>query len=69
MLTKGLDNVAGTAGNDTIIGSIDNTGVGANAELQTLSNLDIVNGGAGIDTLKINVTGGPAVGLPNLSNV
>lgn len=68
MLTKGLDNVAGTAGNDTIIGSIDNSAT-PNVELNTLSSLDIVNGGAGIDTLKINVTGGPNVVLPNMTNV
>lgn len=68
MLTKGLDNVPGTSGNDTIIGSIDNA-VTPNAELNTLSSLDIVNGGAGVDTLSINVTGGPAVVLPNMTNV
>ena len=67
-LTKGLDNFAGTAGNDTIIGSIDNAAT-PNAELNTLSSLDIVNGGAGVDTLSINVTGGPAVVLPNMTNV
>lgn len=68
MLTKGLDNVPGTSGNDTIIGSIDNSGT-PNVELNTLSTLDIVNGGAGVDTLSINVTGGPAVVLPNMTNV
>lgn len=40
MLTKGLDNVAGTAGNDTIIGSIDSAS-GGNVELNTLSSIDI----------------------------
>ena len=69
MLTKGLDNIQGTSGNDTIIGSIDNTAPTPNAELNTLSSLDIVNGGAGVDTLSINVTGGPAVVLPNMTNV
>lgn len=67
MLTKGLDNYQGTAGNDTIIGSIDN----GNAELNTLSNLDIINGGAGVDTLSI-AHGGSGTGniaLGNLSNV
>lgn len=69
MLTKGLDNVPGTSGNDTIIGSIDN----GNAELNTLSAQDIINGGAGTDTLKIahndNGTTAAAVTLGNLSNV
>jgi len=64
MLTKGLDNVAGTAGNDTIIGSIHAT----DAELKTLSTLDVVNGGAGVDTLKV-ATDGTAVGLPNMTGV
>ena len=66
MLTKGLDNYPGTAGNDTIIGSIDAT---ANTDLDTLSVLDIINGGAGIDTLKIADAKGAAIALPNVSNV
>lgn len=67
MLTKGLDNVPGTSGNDTIIGSIDDN----NAELNTMSTLDVVNGGAGVDTLKVafNATKAAAIALPNLSNV
>ena len=63
-LTKGLDNVPGTSGNDTIIGSIHAT----DAELKTLSTLDVVNGGAGVDTLKV-ATDGTAVCLPNMTNV
>ena len=66
MLTKGLDNVPGTSGNDTIIGSIDAT---ANTDLDTLSVLDIINGGAGVDTLKIADAKGAAIALPNVSNV
>lgn len=53
MLTKGLDNIPGTAGNDTIIGSVD----GFNVELNTFSALDIINGGGGTDTLKISTEG------------
>lgn len=64
MLTKGLDNVPGTSGNDTIIGSLD-----AGAELNTLSPLDIINGGAGVDTLKIADNVGAAIALPNVTNV
>lgn len=67
MLTKGLDNYQGTSGNDTIIGSVDNV----NGELNTMSTLDVVNGGAGVDTLQIafNHALTPAIALPNLSNV
>lgn len=64
LLTKGLDNVAGTSGNDTIIGSI----AGAGSELLTVSALDIVNGGAGVDTLKISDETGTIV-LPNMTAV
>ena len=65
LLTKGLDNVPGTSGNDTIIGSIVAT---ATSDLNTLSTLDVVNGGAGVDTLKV-ATDGTDVGLPNMTNV
>jgi len=64
MLTKGLDNIAGTSGNDTIIGSV----ATGNAELLTLSSLDIINGGAGVDTLKV-ATDGTAVSLANMTAV
>lgn len=64
-LTKGLDNIVGTAGNDLIVGSID---VGGNAELNTLSSIDIIDGGVGIDTLKIQHANG-AINLGSLSNV
>ena len=67
MLTKGLDNIQGTSGNDTIIGSVDS--VAANVELNTLSALDIINGGAGTDTLKIATNDATAVPLANISNV
>ena len=67
MLTKGLDNIQGTSGNDTIIGSIANGTT--DPELNTLSALDIINGGAGVDTLKIADNVGAAIVLPNVSNV
>jgi hypothetical protein len=63
-LTKGLDNFPGTSGSDTFVASIDST----NAELNTLSSIDIINGGTGIDFLKIQHAAG-AVTLGNLSNV
>lgn len=68
-LTKGLDNIPGTSGNDVIVGSIDNTAAGV--ELNTLSSIDIINGGAGVDTLKIahaSSTDGK-IALGNLTNV
>ncbi len=46
MLTTGVDNINGTAGNDTIIA--DNTGTDPQ-----LTAADQVNGGAGVDTVKI----------------
>ena len=69
MLTKGLDNVPGTSGNDTIIGSI--TASATPGELDTLSTLDIVNGGAGTDTLKIasSLAAATNLALPNLTSV
>ena len=63
-LTKGLDNFTGTAGSDTFVASIDDT----NAELNTLSSIDIINGGTGTDFLKVQHAGG-AITLGNLSNV
>lgn len=67
LLTKGLDNIAGTSGNDTIIGSVDAT---AGTELNTSSPIDVVNGGAGTDTFKISaVTALATANLPSLSNV
>ena len=66
MLTKGLDNYPGTAGNDTIIGSIDT----ASPELNTASPIDTINGGAGIDTFKFSAaTALTTANLPTISNV
>lgn len=56
-LTSGLDNVEGTWGDDVIIG-----------KLSTLSMLDMVNGGAGTDILKISFSL-PTIALPDLFNV
>ena len=63
--TKGLDNLNGTAGNDLFIASIS-----ANEELNTLSALDVVNGGGGIDTLRV-LTDGTAeqIQLPNMRGI
>lgn len=63
-LTKALDNIPGTAGDDTIIGS-----TSSDAELNTLSELDIINGGAGTDTLKITTDGKAVTVGANVTNV
>ena len=61
--TRGLDSLTGTAGNDLYIGSISK-----NAELNTLSSLDALNGGGGVDTLRI-LTDGADIVLPTLLGV
>jgi S-layer protein len=63
-LTAGVDEVLGTAGNDTIKGTL--SGV-SNAD-GTFKAIDIVNGGAGTDTFEIvDATG--SLALPSLLNV
>lgn len=67
MLTAGTDNVAGTSGNDTIVGL-----VSATAALTTLSSVDVIAGGSGTDTLDITVDTGVAantVPVPTVSGV
>lgn len=63
VLTKGLDTLNGTAGNDTFLGAVSGT-----AELNTLNALDTLNGGAGTDTLKI-VSDQAAIAVANLNSV
>lgn len=65
VLTKGLDNVVGGAGNDVIIGSISTAGT----ELNTYNTLDVINGGNGIDTLKLVDETGNALTISNLTKV
>ncbi|MGD9947267.1 MAG: beta strand repeat-containing protein [Desulfobulbus sp.] len=57
-LTTGIDNIVGTSGNDTIIGSD-----------TTLSNADQINGGAGTDILKIYAAAAPGTALGTISNI
>lgn len=61
-LTTGLDNVAGTVGNDVFQGSI-NTTPNLLGETSTLNSGDIIKGGTGTDTLNVSVIAG-AVPLP-----
>ena len=63
--TPGLDALVGTAANDLFIGSVASDG---NPDLNTLSSLDSVNGGGGIDTLRI-LTDGAGFQLPTLNGV
>lgn len=52
-LTQGLDNIVGTSGNDTINAFAFNVVTGA--DTTTLQSVDVIDGGAGIDTLNIEV--------------
>lgn len=61
-LTTGLDTVAGTTGNDTIVGSFD----GAATSTSNLG--DTVDGGAGTDTVRITSNAAATV-VPTLTNV
>lgn len=64
-LTAAIDNIVGTAGNDTIIG-----GSGSAGGTSTLGSADVINGGAGTDTFKVTTEGAAAVAItPNLKAV
>lgn len=64
-LTVNVDNLTGTSNNDTFVA--DNTGAAA---LKTLSAADTINGGAGVDTLKVFLAAGDAgFTNPTLVNV
>lgn len=60
-LTTGQDNVQGTAGNDTILGVNSGAGGGNNT---TLTAADVINGGAGKDSLMATLDAGSAGVLP-----
>lgn len=66
MLTKDVEVVTGTSGNDTIRGVVTDA---ADDTKNTLNQLDEINGGAGIDTLKISNSAATAIKLPIMSNV
>ena len=59
-LTAGVDNIAGTSGNDTISAYINTTT--ATVAQTTLTGSDVINGGAGTDTLNLSVEGANAAG-------
>ena len=64
MLTVNPDNVVGTAGSDTVNGYINTL---AGSTTTTFSAADVINGGAGTDSLKLTVEGNVAPVLPNAS--
>ncbi|WP_305790850.1 bluetail domain-containing putative surface protein [Pannonibacter sp. P2PFMT1] len=57
-LTTGVDNIVGTANNDTINGVI------GTAATTTLNAFDSINGGAGVDTLNISANAASNFALP-----
>lgn len=63
-LTTNPDNIVGTAGNDVVNGYIDTT---ASSTKSTLAAADVIDGGAGTDSLKLTVEGTSAGALPNAS--
>src|SRR5690606_20908136 len=66
-LTTAPDNIVGTAGNDVIDGF---SAAGANAATDTLSIVDKIDGGAGIDTLNVtNSATGTATAGAQIKNV
>ena len=66
-LTAGLDNFAGTSGNDTFNAFNFNATTGA--ATTTLSAFDIIDGGAGTDTLNLDLTGGNNTVTGTIRNV
>ncbi len=67
-LTTGTDNVTGTSGNDTINASTGLSADGTTA-IATTNALDKIDGGAGIDTLNIENTGGKNTLTGTVTNV
>ncbi len=66
-LTDGLDNLPGTNKNDIFTGSNDSN----TPKLNTANSVDILDGKAGIDTLKISADGaaGTDIEIPNITNI
>lgn len=62
-LTAGVDNIKGTAGNDTI------DGYDLNTVSNTLSTSDVIDGGAGTDTLVVYLPTANSNLTPNMTNV
>jgi hypothetical protein len=68
-LTTNIDNLVGTSGNDTFVGSIDSS---SSPNVLTLNALDTINGGGGVNTLLVNVAGDsidPSIGAGLVTNI
>lgn len=70
-LTAGVDNITGSAGDDTIVGDLAFNNTTAAYDTPTLGVFDVINGGAGTDTLNITQLSAAAYTLPaaSISNV
>lgn len=64
MLTTNVDNITGTSGNDTINGVVDTTANGG-----TLGVADVIDGGAGVDTMNLTVTDNTRWAQATIQNV
>lgn len=64
MLTTNVDNITGTSGNDTINGVVDTTANGG-----TLGVADVIDGGAGVDTMNLTVTDNTKWAQATIQNV
>jgi len=67
-LTAGTDNLTGTANNDTFTASALADSAGGGALVDSLQSVDLLDGGAGSDTLNATLNGGTTV-TPSLSNI
>lgn len=68
MLTAGQDNLTGTADDDTFNAAVVADSAGAGALVDSLQNVDVLDGGEGEDTLNVTLNGGATV-TPSLANV
>lgn len=69
-LTTGTDTFTGTSGNDTFdapVGLVLNSTTGLMVSTDTMQNVDVLKGGAGIDTLNLTTAG--TVALPSLDSI
>lgn len=67
-LTAGQDVIVGTAGNDVITATNFNPSTGATG-VNNLSSIDSIDGGAGKDTLNLDMTGGVNSSVGSIKNV
>lgn len=68
-LTASADNFTGTAGNDTFNANVVVNPATGVAEIETLTNLDVLVGGEGTDTLNYTTVGGSALPAASISGI